>query len=154
MTLCNTFLNVNVSGYIYISEAFLPFLPYIDDPAKLLGLNPVNCFQLIGVHYAYLLYHSHRVQSHVSISEARETLKSIADTTSIHKHLISSHLGKTQLKPDLTQTITQSTASQPSRISPSCDSSAANLHRGSLSGSSFCPQSIHQGNSSGSNLQH
>ena len=115
--------------WAYISEMFLPFLAFIDFPSALLGIYPISCYQILGTHYAFLVYHSLRTQSRASASDIRQCLHSIAHYTSVHSHLIRAHLGKCSLKPSLkpTQTI-QTTENPHSCTSAQSVSSVETLH--------------------------
>ena len=103
----------------------LPFLPFIGTPSALLGLQPICCYQILGTHYAFLTYHSLRTPNFVSATEAKQCLKSIVQSTPVHKHVIRACLGKCSLKPTLLTQPTQTTESGTSCTSVQVSSSAS-----------------------------
>ena len=120
--------------WAYISDLFLPFLAFIDFPFALLGAYPISCYQILGTHYAFLVYHSLRTQSRASASDVRQCLHSIAHSTSVHSHLIRAHLGKCNLKPSLKPTQTTQTTDTPySCTSAQSVSSVETMHASSES---------------------
>ena len=74
-----------------ISLAFSPFLPFIDDPPSLLGLFPLSCKQLYGVHIAYMTYHTLRIHDNVSNHLLFKTVQAQVSKCKIAKHFLAAH---------------------------------------------------------------
>ena len=114
--------------WAHVSDVLLPFLAFIDTPSALLGIQPVCCYQILGTHYAFLTYHSLRIQNAVSASDIRQCLKSIVHSTTAHNHQICAHLGKCSLRLNLRTQTTQAIITQNSCTSARSVSSSANQH--------------------------
>ena len=75
-----------------------PFLPVIDDPPTLLGIDPLSPGQIYGVHLAFLSYHTLRHENHITQILLSSTLKAIVEQCPIAKHITLAYFGKVSLR--------------------------------------------------------
>ena len=84
--------------WLYVSQNFAPFFPYLGDPLALFGLSPISPYQLFGIHIAFHAYHALRHQANITQSNFSACCRVLLRPCSVSKHLIAAKVGKVSLR--------------------------------------------------------